>query len=267
MNDSLGDRMKRYELSSPTVRLLPGIPVMARMDGRAFHTFTKGLERPYDIRLSNLMVDVTKYLVGATNATCGYTQSDEITLSWYEHFPKGEQLFGGKVQKLVSVLASMTSVKFVQGLQSALPEKATASPVFDCRVWQLPVNEVANNFIWREMDATRNSVQMAARSVFSDRDCFKKSTSQLQEMLFSVGINWNEYPAFFKRVRTREVDRQFTQEELDSLPEKHQARTNPSLCVRRRVVMVEDFEPLTKYFNRTDMVLKGDDPITWQSND
>ena len=83
MNDALGDRMKEFEMLEAGRRLLPVIPALARIDGRRFSRFTSGLARPYDQRLSDLMIATTKHLVEETNANCGYTQSDEITLTWY----------------------------------------------------------------------------------------------------------------------------------------------------------------------------------------
>lgn len=260
-NTSLGDRMKWYERRYTETVFLPSIPVMARIDGRAFHSFTHGLNRPYDEHLSMLMVATTKYLVGELNAQCGYTQSDEISLVW---LTDSQMIFGGKLQKLSSIIASMTSVYFNKHLPFFLPNKKDESPVFDCRLWQVPTGmEAANCFIWREQDATRNSVQMAARAHFSHNECHCKDTSELQDMLMTKGINWNDYPRFFKRgtyVRRRSLERPFNAEELAALPEKHAARNTPDLVIRRTVVMEEDFPPLTRIANREEVILHGADP-------
>ncbi|CAE7860292.1 unnamed protein product [Symbiodinium microadriaticum] len=262
---ALGDRMKWYERRYTDHVLMPMIPVLCRIDGRSFSKFTQGLARPYDERLSKLMVDTTKFLVEETNARCGYTQSDEITLVWMAENPDAEIFFGGKLLKMTSVVGSLASVYFNRELPSRIPEKADKMPVFDNRVWEVPVlYEATNCFIWREKDATRNSVQMAARSVYSHSECHNKNNSELQEMLFQKGINWNDYPTHFKRgvyVRKRTVERNFTEEELSSLPPKHTARTNPDAVVKRSVVMQEDFPPLTRIKNRDEVILFGKDPI------
>jgi tRNA(His) 5'-end guanylyltransferase len=262
--DNLGDRMKSLEQRfSHTV--MPKLPTIARIDGRSFHNFTRGLERPYDIRLSNLMVATTKFLVQETNARCGYTQSDEISLVWLSENDSEETFFGGKLSKLVSVVGSLATAYFNRHLPAYIPEKAEAMPVFDNRVFQVPTHdEACNVFIWREQDAVRNSIQMSARSVFSHTECHKKNTKQLQDMLFSKGINWNNYPRFFRRgtyVRRRVIEREFTPEELANLPPKHEALTNPSMVVKRTVIMEEDFPPLTKIQNRSGVILFGADPI------
>ena len=263
-NTNLAERMKFYEKMTE-INFFKLIPVMARLDGRSFHTFTKGLNRPYDEGLSGLMRATTKYLVKETNARCGYTQSDEISLVWLAEDWQSEIFFSGKLQKMNSILASMTSVYFNRHLPEALPSKANEIPLFDCRVFQVPTEaEAVNCFIWREQDATRNSVQMAARAIYSHEECHNKDNSELQEMLWKKGTNWNDFPSFFKRgtyIRVRNIERPFTPEEFDSLPPKHRARTEPDLVLKRSVVMEEKFPPLVKILNREDVILHGKDPI------
>lgn len=264
-NDSLGDRMKEYE-SRTDVFLLPLIPVMARMDGRSFHTFTAGLERPYDKRLSELMVETTKFMVAETNARCGYCQSDEITLVWLSEEIDSQIFFDGRVLKMVSILAAITSSYFNKRLAEFLPEKADQMPVFDARVWNVPTEwEATNSFIWREQDATRNSLSMAAQAYYSHEELHGKSGADKHELLFQKGINWNDYPYFFKRgtyARRREVKTRFTTEELASLPPKHAAHTNPNLEIKRTAVMAEvDFPPLVKIANREGVIIHGEAPV------
>lgn len=262
--------MKFYEQSSSS-QFFKMIPVLARLDGRAFHSFTKGLKRPYDEQLSNLMIMTTQFLVQETNARCGYTQSDEITLVWLAEDWESEIFFAGKLQKMNSILSSMCTAFFNRHMPAFLPEKAKEMPLFDCRVFQVPTDfEATNCFIWREQDATRNSVQMAARAVYSHNDCENKDTSALHEMLYQKGLNWNDYPSFFKRgtyVRRRQVERAFTTEELDALPPKHAARTQPDLKIKRSVIMREDFPPLVRIANREEVILYGGDPVQRSDTD
>jgi tRNA(His) guanylyltransferase len=269
--DSLGDRIKWYESRYTDQQFMKMVPVMARLDGRAFHTFTKGLDRPYCKQLSKLMVDTTKFLVHETNARCGYTQSDEISLVWLAEDWESDIFFSGKLQKMNSILSSMTSVYFNSLLPEYLPSKKGQMPLFDCRVFQVPNDtEAVNCFIWREQDASRNSIQMAARSLYSHDELMNKNTSQLHDMLFEKGVNWNDYPTFFKRgtyVRRRVIDRPFTPEEIMTLPERHAARNNPDLRVRRSSVMEEDFPQLTKVENREEVILYGAEPIIKSSEE
>ena len=264
-NDALGDRIKAYEKDWEN-RLMPFVPAIARFDGKAFHTFTRGLNRPYDERLSDLMVQATRYMVRTNGACIGYTQSDEITLIWLVDDPKSEMFFGGRMQKMVSVLPAQLSVYFNSLLPDMLPEKAGTFPVFDCRVFSVPTRtEAANVLVWRELDATRNSISMAAQSVYSHKQLMNKSCDVMQEMLFQKGINWNDYPAFFKRgtyIQKKKAERPFTTDELDKLPEKHEARTNPHLRVLRTDYAVVDMPPITKVVNREAVIFEGQLPQT-----
>ena len=266
IKDTLGDRIKMYEDATCGIRMLPRIPVIARLDGKGFSKFTKGLKRPYDERLSNLMVETTKYLVKETNANCGYTQSDEITLVWYSDSYESKIYFDGRLFKMISDLAGMASVFFNRELPKYLPEKTHLMPRLDCRVFNVPtIQEAANTFLWREIDATKNSISMAAQHYYSHNELHGKSGSDKQEMLFQKGVNWNDYPAFFKRgtyIQRKRVLKPFTTEELAKLPAKHQARQNPNLVIERWTLDRLDLPPLMTIKNREDVILFGAEPNT-----
>lgn len=263
-NDNFGDRMKSYENQTCGINLIPRIPVIARLDGKGFSKFTKGLKRPYDERLSKLMVETTKYLVKETNANCGYTQSDEITLVWYNDSYESEIYFNGRLFKMISDLASMCSVFFNRELPNYLPEKKDKMPRFDCRVFNVPnIEEATNVFLWREQDATKNSISMAAQSVYSHGQLMNKSGNEKQEMLFIKGINWNDYPSFFKRgtyVQRKRVVSKFTSTELSRLPAKHQAKLNPDLEIERWIVSDIELPTLSKIKNRVNVIIFGENP-------
>src|SRR5574343_461038 len=153
LNDTLGDYMKKLEKQLPSAsRAEKGKPLIARLDGRAFHSFTRGLQRPFDAALTQLMQETTQRLVKETNALIGYTQSDEITLIWYEaEETPSDYIFGGRCQKLNSILASTATGYFVKRLPELLPEKKHLNPVFDCRVWQVPsIRDAYLALLWRE---------------------------------------------------------------------------------------------------------------------
>lgn len=183
-NDSFGDRMKLFEGAEAARKTLPLVPVMARLDGKGFSKFTKGLKRPYDESMSQAMVVTTAYLVEETNARIGYTQSDEISLVFYSDRIDSEIFFDGKIQKMVSILAGMATSKFNSLLPKYLPAKTELLPVFDCRVWNVPtLTEAANTILWREKDATKNSISMAAQHYYSHKQLENKNSSEKQEML------------------------------------------------------------------------------------
>jgi len=265
-HSDLGNRMKQYE-DDWECRLMPMVPAIARLDGKAFHTFTKGLTRPFHKPLSDLMIKTTKHLVEQWNCCIGYTQSDEITLVWMVSDFKTELPFGGRVQKLCSVLAGDCSNVFnlLTSNDPGMPDRCkNAKPQFDCRVFSVPNEaEAANCLVWRELDATRNSVSMAAQSMFSHKELQGKNCAEMHDMMHEKGTNWNDYPAFFKRgsyIQRRHVDRPFTMYEIEKLPAKHMARTNPDLRVVRSDYIEIDMPPLTRVINRNDVIFRGEEP-------
>lgn len=265
MQDDLGDRMKMYEGMEAGRRLMPMLPVLARIDGRAFHSFTRGMDRPFDVKFSAAMVETTAALVRDTGACMGYTQSDEITLAWHSTNHNSQIWFDGRVAKMTSQLAAQATLIFYRAVLARMPQYAERLPTFDARVWNVPNQaEGANVFLWREWDATKNSVSMAAAAHYSHKQLHGKNSPQKHDMLFEAGVNWSDYPAFFKRgtyVQRRTVSIPFSAEELDRLPEKHEARKNPALIVERRVCTVLDLPPLGSVTNREAVIFDGATPI------
>lgn len=267
-NDDLGERMKEYEGQESDRRFTKLLPIVARLDGRAFHTFTKGMERPYDKRFMNLMIETTKYLVQETNACVGYTQSDEISLAWHSSSYKSQIFFDGRIMKMTSILAAMATLYFNKHLPDHFsPDSGylNKEPMFDCRVWYLPnVEEATNVFLWREEDAMANSLLMLAQHYHSHKEMFNKSSHELHDMVFKKGDNWNNYPPSFKRgtyIQRVEVKEKLSEEDLKSLPEKHNARTNPDLEFTRTKYQVLDLPPLIKISNRCEVLFQGAKPM------
>lgn len=236
--ESLGDIQKRYESVYTDRKLIPNLPVMIRLDGRAFHTFTNGLARPFDEQFSDCMIRTMKHLVEEFNPAVAYTQSDEITLGF---LPTQDLLFGGKVSKIETITAASCSVKFNSLLLSRLPNKVHLLPVFDSRVWNVPtIDAMIDNFIWRQTDASRNSITMAAHTYFSNSELHGVGTNKKLDMLCSKGINWNDYPVHFKRgifARKNMIVVELDELTLSRIPE-HKRPTGPIL--RRRV---DTFDP------------------------
>lgn len=270
-NDSLGDRMKDFE-GRYADRLMPLLPAVARLDGNNFHNFTKGLKRPFDQRLSDLMIATTRFLAELSNATIAYTQSDEISLIWNSDVLDSQIYFDGKVNKINSILAAKASVFFNKLIPQYLPEKAEISAAFDCRTFNLPTKAEAGRYLlWRELDATRNSIQMAGQSQFSHSELQGINCNEIQEMLFQQrNINWNEYPDFFKRgtyIQRQSVTRPFTAEEIEALPEKHNARKNPNLVLERSQFSTIKMPRLAGVQNREAVIFNGEKPEVWQGSE
>nr|WP_290461235.1 tRNA(His) guanylyltransferase Thg1 family protein [Acutalibacter muris] len=223
-NDSLGDRMKRYEGVSRNF-LTRRVPVVIRLDGKAFHTFTRGMKKPFDRILMNAMQETMKYLCkNVQGCVFGYTQSDEITLVLTDYATiKTDAWFGYNVQKMTSIAASMATLAFnacfidnaeaaVQyydtesSIQGALEfdysvyESKFGSAMFDARAFSVPVDDVCNCLIWRQQDATRNSIEAVGQANFSHKELQGKSCNDIQEMLWSqCNLNWNDFPVDCKR--------------------------------------------------------------------
>lgn len=233
---AFGDRMKDYEAREAKRRLMPLLPAIARLDGKGFSKFTRGLERPYDVRLSRLMQDTALHLLRSTAAVAAYTQSDEITLIYSTDDAARPIYLDGRVQKLVSILAASATAYFNRHLDT-IPEKAADMPLFDCRVWTVPNRiEAANTVLWRVKDAIRNSVAMAAQAQFTHKQLQGRSAKAMRKMLLEKGVKWVDYPDFFKwgtLYRRVQVERRFSADEIATLPEKHAARRDPSLVFTR----------------------------------
>lgn len=258
MGDDLGDRMKAYEARETERRFLPMLPVYARIDGRNFSGFTRDFRRPFDEHMHRAMVQTTSLLVGKTHAKIGYTQSDEINLVWMGERYDGGIFFDGKVLKMASVLASLATAAFCREMSGHMDRL----PHFDCRVFQLPNRtEAANVFLWRELDATKNAISMAARSVYSHKALDHKNGAEMQEMLFAKGVNFNDYPVSFKRgtfVRRITVERPFTAEELERIPEKH--RPVADALVTRSQIVPLDMPKFATVTNREAVIFDGAEP-------
>lgn len=234
-NMSLGDRMKEYYENISRHYLVRRMPVIIRIDGKAFHTFTRGMKKPFDSIMVKSMQETMKYLCeNIQGCVLGYTQSDEITLVLVDYKTlTTDAWFGYNIQKMASISASMATMKFNKiftdlasneiqlhyskledgefdsleeevessDYQSMLERKISSNlAMFDSRVFNIPREEVTNNLIWRQQDAVRNSIQSVGQAYFSHKQLEKKTCNDIQEMLFQKhGVNWNDYPTHLKR--------------------------------------------------------------------
>ena len=221
----IAKRMKTYEAVAKTA-LTRRLPVIIRIDGKAHHSFTRGLRRPFDDLYMASMQKTMLYLcTNIQGCMLGYTQSDEISLLLVDYKKlTSSAWFDNEVQKICSIAASMVTMKFNQTFSSysssyindsiineinntdeikycnTIQEAADRGAMFDARCFTLPKEEVANYFFWRQYDATKNAIQMVGRAYFSHNQLNNKNCSQIQEMLFSEhGVNFNDFPVVQKR--------------------------------------------------------------------
>lgn len=199
-HDALGSRMKGYELACRTA-LPRRLPVILRFDGKAFHTYTRGMKRPVDEGFVEAMNTAAKALCEEVEgAVLAYVQSDEISVLVHNYRRlASEPWFRNEPQKMVSVGASVASVAMTLASGRIFREPRPAH--FDGRAFVLPEAEVCNYFVWRQQDATRNSIQMLAQSLYSPRELHGKHTGELQELTWQKGHNWNDMPTSQKRGR------------------------------------------------------------------
>lgn len=215
--DSLGDRMKGYEDIS-RIYLTRRMPVILRVDGKAFHSFTKKFVKPYDSVLRATMQRTAQAVAKEIGSKFAYTQSDEISflLTDYETIST-QPWFGKNLQKMVSIAASYTTAYFnkffveevekakvaggcTQELADTYKAASKKMAIFDARAFILPKEEVCNYFIWRQQDAVRNSIQLLGHSLFSEKELFKKTCNDIQDMAHELrGINWNDFSVPEKR--------------------------------------------------------------------
>lgn len=224
---NMGDWCKWLEKNFSPEIMIPTLPVIIRLDGNNFHSWTKGLKRPFDKDLTQLMVETTKFLVKETNAVVGYTQSDEITLILFNSDRKVQMYNDGKKQKILSKL-SAKCVNFFNDERIKYLPKHNKTAVFDCRVYQTPtLHDACVQLLWRENDASKNSISMLAQSLFSHKSLQKLDGNQMQDkMMLEKGVNWNDLETKFKRgtyIKRITTSKPFTTSELSSLPKKTQS--------------------------------------------
>ena len=225
IKDDLGTRMKTFYEEIPKTKLMRRCPVAIRIDGKAFHTFTRGFNKPFDEVLIESMQETMKYLCeNIQGCVLGYTQSDEITLILidYKKF-NSSAWFDYEVQKMCSIAASMATMAFNRffmyeyeefnrwvnegnptdedrRLNDIYYDAMCKGAMFDARCFNIPKEEVTNLIYWRQLDASRNSIQMVGQANFSHKELQNKSCNQIQDMLMEQkGINWNDLPTYQKR--------------------------------------------------------------------
>lgn len=262
--ETMGDWCKWLERNfSPDV-MIPTLPVIIRLDGNNFSKWTIGLDKPFDEKLNQLMKETVQHLVQETNAIVGYTQSDEITLIIYSSDRKTAIYNDGKKQKILSKLTAKCVNFFNERRKELLPNhKKTA--VFDCRIYQTPtLHDACVQLLWRENDATKNSISMLAQSHFSHDSLENMNGSQMQDrLMLEKGVNWNDLPAKYKRgtyVKRIKTCKPFTEAELATLPMMHNARKNPDLIIERSVIKEIEYPIFNTITNKVEVIFEDAEP-------
>lgn len=266
--ESLGDRMKRYEAITTEVNLIERLPIYARIDMRAGHTWCRGLDKPFDEAYANAMKAATSYIIEKAGAILGYCQSDEASFCWVDHtkVPFETRLF-----KLQSVLASMFTGAFIKAcLGTKLEKKLENSiPAFDCRVMNLPsLTEAANMFLWREKDSIKNSITLLALESFSNNEIHKKNGDEKIEMLKTKGIDYfKAIPedlrcgAYFRREL---YNKELSDDELKKIPEKNWPAVDENgkrSVIRSHVVQFSNGMPLFEMSNKVEVLFSSASPM------
>lgn len=227
-----------------------GMYPVIRVDGHCFHTFTRKLQKPFDPNMVKAICQATKKLVEFFSACYGYTQSDEITIV----LPKNSQDFGRKTHKLASLAAAIATAEFIKYMEFYMGKKLTKLPVFDGRAFALMDEEELGYYqCFRQHDACRNAISAVARAYYSHKQLNNKNSDDKVQMLADKGVDfWKEYSTaeiFGYYFRRKLSTRKFTKAEIEKLPERHEARTNPDLMVVRSEILKFDFK--VEYKNST----------------
>jgi tRNA(His) guanylyltransferase len=235
-HDEFGDRMKAYERAYTAHRVDPSQMLCVRIDGKGFSRFTKGFKKPFDDGLARAMTLTTQRLVTETHARVGYTQSDEITLIYSTGESANEYIFGGKVSKINSILASIATANFNAVLPSCTHLPVDKLAYFDCRAFAVPsLMEAANVLLWRVQDARKNSVSALFRWTAGHREMAGLSQAEMKEYLLKFhAVDWNTLPNRHKYgtyIKPVSYETYLTADELSRIPEKK--RPDTSVLVKR----------------------------------
>jgi tRNA(His) guanylyltransferase len=240
-HDEFGDRMKSYEKVYTSAHVPIDQILCVRIDGKGFSKFTKGFKKPFDDRLGGVMVSTMMNLVKETHASIGYTQSDEITLIYTPKENASEYIFGGKVSKINSILASMATYYFNYDLAACVNVDKPA--FFDCRSWSVPdLAEASNVLLWRVQDARKNSISSLFRWTAGHSKMHGLSGEEMKALLKSdYFTDWDALPNKYKYgtyAKPVTVESYLTQTELMKIPE--QKRPEAEVLVKRTKVQELD---------------------------
>ena len=266
---TLAERMKKYEAVTTGTTLIERLPIYARIDMRAGHTWCKDLIKPFDQDYCNAMKVATSYIVEKTGAVVGYCQSDEASFIWLD---SSKTPFETRLFKLQSILSSMFTAAFIKAcVNTKLWNKIDNGklPSFDCRVCNMPsLDEAANMILWREQDSIKNSITLLALEHFSNKEIHKKNSNDKIQMLADKGVDYYKVipedlrnGAYFRRELYNKV---LTEDELSKIPKHNWPKPNATgqyTVIRSKVVQFNFGCKLQVLSNKVDALFYGVKPI------
>lgn len=271
-SDPLGDKVKALEDVANDRCFAPNAYLLARVDGRAFHTFTKGMAKPADLWLLDSMIHAAVDTAADFKSRLAYVQSDEATFCWHYDTPtQGALPFNGRVQKLCSLIAGVFSAAFIDALVTRDPQRYLALgrvPAFDCRIWEVPGSqEQLEAFAWREKDAVKNAVSTAACTVATPSELAGLKHRERLALLEARGFEWESLPLTYRAgayIRRQSRMAEIDAETLERIPEvkrpapgtfflRHETAVDPALQSVYQIYNAHEFfdygaEPLINRF-------------------
>lgn len=266
---SLADRMKKYEAVTTGITLIERLPIYARIDMRAGHTWCRDLNKPFELDYSNAMKTATSYIVEKTGALVGYCQSDEASFVWLD---SSKIPFETRLFKLQSILSSMFTAAFIKAcVNTKLWNKIDNGklPSFDCRICNIPnLDEAANMILWREQDSIKNSITLLALEHFSNKEIHKKNSVDKIEMLADKGVDYYKTipedlrnGAYFRREL---YYKNLTDDELSKIPKNNWPKpdaTGQYAVIRSKVVQFNFGCKLQVLENKVESLFYGAPPV------
>lgn len=261
--EQYGIYMKTFEKDIPH-QISNDQSFIVRLDGRAFHSFTRGLQKPFSPELRFCMVETAKHLAEKFNAKLAFVQSDEITLLFQYEVGPAEHMFGGKRDKFISLTAAEASVFFNDVIRQNIPEKSYMRPVFDSRIVRCDDSEIPLlNFRWRQMDCVRNAIAMIAQANISHKKLQGVNVRGQIEMLRDMGVMYEAFSEFERLgtfIRKVRVKKELSQEQIDRIPVQN--RPAPGTMFDRCVVVEESIDLVSPLITFGDSAIAFDEYIS-----
>lgn len=266
-SDPLGDKVKALEAVANERCFGSDAFLLARVDGRAFHTFTKGMEKPADLWLLDSMIHATIEVARDFKARLAYVQSDEATFCWHYEPSSQEALpFNGREQKLLSLIAGVFSASFIDGLVARDPKRYLELgrvPAFDCRIWEVPsAFEQAEAFAWREKDAVKNAVSTAACTIATPSELAGMKHRERLALLAERDFDWESLPLAFRAgayVRRQSRMAEIDAETLAKIPMSKRPASG-TLFMRHETAVDPKLQSIHQLYNAYEFLTHGEEP-------
>lgn len=267
-SDPLGDKVKALEAVANVQCFKPNSFLLARVDGRAFHTFTRGMKKPVDEWLLDSMIDATISVTADFKTRLAFVQSDEATFCWHYDVASQESLpFNGRTQKLCSLIAGVFSASFINALIKRDSERylaLTRFPAFDCRIWEVAsAAEQADAFAWREKDAVKNAISSAACTIATTSELACLKQRERLALLKQRGFDWDALPQAYRKgayIRRQSRLMEFSTETLAKIP-PHKRPPAGIQILRHEVAIDVKLQSIEQVYNISEVLTYGAEPL------